>query len=65
MTFHDGTPFTADDVMFSLERAQADGSDMKSYIAQIKEIRKLDDHTIEIMTNEPFAILPDVLTLAT
>ncbi len=31
--FHDGTPFTADDVIFSYERAQADGSDMKTKIA--------------------------------
>src|ERR1700690_3533409 len=34
--FHDGTPFTADDVIFSYERAKADGSDMKTYVAPIK-----------------------------
>ncbi|TMH00756.1 MAG: ABC transporter substrate-binding protein, partial [Betaproteobacteria bacterium] len=27
--FHDGTPFTADDVVFSYERSKTDGSDMK------------------------------------
>src|SRR5688572_27843436 len=26
--FHDGTPFTADDVVFSMARTQAEGSDM-------------------------------------
>src|SRR5215470_16898737 len=30
--FHDGTPFTADDVLFSLERARSDGSDVKMYV---------------------------------
>jgi peptide/nickel transport system substrate-binding protein len=61
--FHDGTPFTADDVIFSYERAKADGSDVKTYVGAIKEIKKLDDHTIEIITTAPFPILPDVVSL--
>ena len=61
--FHDGTPFTADDVIFSLDRARADGSDMKTYVGEIKEIKKVDDHTIDIVTNRPFPILPDVVYL--
>ncbi len=60
VTFHDGTPFTADDVIFSYERAKADGSDMKSYVGQIKEIKKLNDHSIDIVTNAPFPILPEL-----
>jgi peptide/nickel transport system substrate-binding protein len=59
--FHDGAPFTADDVIFSYERAKADGSDMKTYVGPIKEIRKIDDLTIDIVTNEPFPILPDTI----
>ena len=39
--FHDGTPFTADDVIFSYERAKAESSDMKTYVAPIKEIKKI------------------------
>ena len=39
VTFHDGTPFGADDVVFSFKRAAADGSDMKSYTAPIKDVR--------------------------
>jgi peptide/nickel transport system substrate-binding protein len=58
--FHDGTPFTADDVIFSYERAKSDGSDMKSYVGQIKEIKKLNDHSIDIVTNGPFPILPEL-----
>ncbi len=60
--FHDGTPFTADDVLFSLARTQVEGSDMKSYTNDVKAVRKVDDHTVEIETNAPFPILPDVLT---
>ncbi|WP_119289782.1 ABC transporter substrate-binding protein [Azohydromonas sediminis] len=63
VTFHDGTPFTADDVVFSFRRAAGEGSDMKSYTASIKEVRKVDAHTVEIETTAPFPILPDVISL--
>ena len=46
--FHDGTPFTADDVIFSFARASGDGSDMKSYTNDVKEVRKINDLTVEI-----------------
>lgn len=61
--FHDGTPFTADDVVFSLARTQVEGSDMKSYTNDFKEVRRIDSHTVEIETKTPFPILPDVLSL--
>jgi ABC-type transport system substrate-binding protein len=61
--FHDGTPFTADDVIFSYNRAKGDGSDVKTYVGSIKEIRKINDHAIDVITNEPFPILPDVISL--
>ena len=60
--FHDGTPFTADDVLFSFARTQVEGSDMKSYTNDFKEVRKINDHTIEIETKTPFPILPDVIS---
>jgi len=60
--FHDGTPFTADDVVFTFKRGAADGSDMKGYTAPIKDVRKSGDNAVEIETNAPFPILPDTLT---
>ena len=60
--FHDGTPFTADDVIFSYERAKSEGSDMKSCVGIIKEIKKLNDLSIDIVTNSPFPILPELFT---
>ncbi len=62
MQFHDGTPFTADDVVFSCARAAGEGSDMKSNTNDIKEVRKVDDYTVDIETKAPFPILPDVLS---
>ena len=61
--FHDGTPFTADDVVFSFNRANGDGSDMKGYTGAIKEVKKVDADTVEIVTSSPFPILPDVISL--
>jgi peptide/nickel transport system substrate-binding protein len=61
--FHDGTPFTADDVLFTFARAGGDGSDMKSYVNDFKEVRKINDYTVEIETKAPFPILPEVLPL--
>lgn len=61
--FHDGTPFSADDVVFSFKRAAGEGSDMRSYTSSFKDVRKIDDHTVEIETTSPFPILPDALSL--
>ncbi|HEY8360019.1 MAG TPA: ABC transporter substrate-binding protein, partial [Ramlibacter sp.] len=60
--FHDGTPFTADDVVFSLARVAGEGSDLKSNTSDIKEVRKVNDHTVDIETKAPFPILPDQLS---
>jgi peptide/nickel transport system substrate-binding protein len=61
--FQDGTPFTADDVIFSYERAKGEGSDMKTYVGQMKEIRKIDPYTVDIVTNDPFPILPEIISV--
>ena len=60
--FHDGTPFTADDVVFTFKRAAGEGSDMKGYTNPIKEVRKVGDLVVEIETTAPYPILPDTLT---
>ncbi|HRA79246.1 MAG TPA: ABC transporter substrate-binding protein [Burkholderiaceae bacterium] len=63
VTFHDGHPFTADDVVFTFARAAGDGSDMKSYTNEIAQVKKIDADTVEIVTKSPFPILPDVISL--
>ncbi len=51
--FHDGTPFTADDVVFSFERARAATSQLKVYANASGIPRKIDDYTVEFTTNGP------------
>jgi peptide/nickel transport system substrate-binding protein len=55
--FHDGTPFTADDVVFSLDRANSGGSNMKSYFTSVKAVRKVNDLRIEVETKYPDPLL--------
>ena len=45
--FHDGTPFTADDVVFSMERAKAPTSQIRVYANQAGTARKIDANTVE------------------
>ena len=55
MTFHDGTPFTAEDVVFSFDRAMAEGSlnAQKQLFAGINEVTAIDDVTVEIGLDAP------------
>jgi peptide/nickel transport system substrate-binding protein len=59
--FHDGTPFTVDDVVFSWQRAVAPGSDLAGQLAVVKELKKVDDNTIDLVTGGPTPILPNYL----
>lgn len=45
--FHDGSDFTADDVVFSVERARAPTSQIRVYANQSGVARKIDAHTVE------------------
>ena len=45
--FHDGTPFSADDVVFSMERAKAPTSQIRVYANQAGTARKIDANTVE------------------
>jgi peptide/nickel transport system substrate-binding protein len=45
--FHDGAPFTADDVVFSMERTKHANSQVRVYANQAGIARKIDDLTVE------------------
>lgn len=54
LTFHDGSPLTAEDVKFSLDRAIA--SNAVAYIVNfISEVEKVDDYTVIVRTHKPYA----------
>ena len=55
--FHDGSPFTADDVVFSIARAQSASSNFKVYAAPIGKARAIDAYTVEIETPQPSPLL--------
>lgn len=59
VTFHDGSPFNADDVLFSYERASSEEADTRSWFAPVSEVRVVDEYTIDIMTSAPNPIFPD------
>jgi len=61
--FHDGAPFTADDAKFSIERAMAPTSNYKAYTTGIKEVRKVDDLTIDIELSAPNPVLLNQLPM--
>jgi len=56
--FHNGEPFTADDVIFSIGRIKAEGSDVAYTVTTVVEVRKLDDLTVDLVMDRPNPILP-------
>ncbi len=56
--FSDGTDVTADDVVFSFERARADGGMYVSFLTMFDSIEKKDDTTVTVKCNIPnFSLL--------
>ena len=51
--WHDGSPFTADDVVFTFERARAETSQLRVYANASGIPKKIDDLTVEFTTNGP------------
>ena len=62
VTWHDGSKFSADDVVFSVIRSQADTSNMKVYGNAIGKPRKIDDYTVELTTPIPNPVLIDMVS---
>ena len=59
--WHDGSSFTADDVVFSILRSQQPTSNMKVYGNALGVPKKIDDFTIELTTPVPNPVLPDMV----
>jgi len=65
--WHDGSPFTADDVVFTFSRAGNVPKSPQNFMAHTsgKEVNKIDDYTIHIKTEEPNPMVPnDLATFA-
>ncbi|MBL0123238.1 MAG: ABC transporter substrate-binding protein [Betaproteobacteria bacterium] len=59
--FHDGTPFTADDVVFSFNRARESTVTFRLYSTQSGIAKKIDDYTVEFTTPVPNPVMLDTV----
>ena len=55
--FHDGSPLTADDVVFSFGRIKQPQGTMSIYVSGIADIKKIDEHTVDFILAGPNPIL--------
>ena len=51
--FQDGSAFTADDVLFSFDRIRQPQGTMQIYVAGVKSMNKIDDHTVDVILDKP------------
>lgn len=63
VTFHDGTPMTAKEVVNSLNMTLGKPTALES--AKIKQITALDDKSVQLVLEEPLITLPSYLAHAT
>jgi peptide/nickel transport system substrate-binding protein len=63
VTFHDGSPFTADAVKFSLERTKKIGKGAAFIWGDLKEIQIIDDYTVKLILDKPVP-LPQIAASA-
>lgn len=57
IVFHDGSPFTADDVLFSIARARGRFSQMKHRVPSDARFVRIDSHTIDVLLGKPDPIM--------
>jgi peptide/nickel transport system substrate-binding protein len=59
--FHDGSDFTADDVVFSIKRLQGKTSNFRVYGNAVGEPTKIDQHTVQLVTPVPNPVMLEML----
>ena len=62
VTFHNGNPFTADDVIASLTRVSHPNSPLKGNLPAYKSATKVDDYTVDIELTGAYPLLLNDLT---
>lgn len=60
--FHNGAAFTADDVVFSLERVRQDSSDFKALHSGVVSAEAVDDFTVHVQMEGPSPLYVQNLT---
>ena len=59
--WHDGSDFTADDVVFSMKRLQGPTSNFRVYGNQVGAAKKIDEYTVEFTTPVPNPVMLEML----
>lgn len=62
VTFHDGSAFTAEDVVFSLERVRHESSGFRALHSAVVGATAVDDHTVHVQMAGPSPLYPQNLT---
>jgi peptide/nickel transport system substrate-binding protein len=62
VTFHDGAEFTAEDVVFSIDRARSEASNLKQLHAEVASVSAVDDYTVEVQMVGPSPLYPNNIT---
>lgn len=61
--FSNGNDFTADDVVYSIERILNDPTlEMGVYLMRLQEVKKVDDYTVQLVTKVPYPVFSGSLT---
>ena len=64
VTFHDGSPFNADSVVFTLKRARDNTKLIKSFVYRdLESVDKDGDYAVTVTSKHPFGALPAHLTM--
>ena len=64
VTFHDGSPFNADSVVYTLKRVRDNSKLIKSFVYQdLDAIEKDGDFAVKVTSKLPFGSLPSHLTM--
>ncbi len=66
--WHDGEPFTADDVVYTFERMmdpKVDAANLRNYFKDVKGVEKLDDFTVRVIYREPYFKALEIISGAT
>ncbi|OOE34580.1 ABC transporter substrate-binding protein [Salinivibrio kushneri] len=61
VTFHSGNAFTADDVVWTFDRLKS-SPDFKGIFTPIVDIKKVDEHTVDVVTDGTYPLVENVMT---
>lgn len=62
VTFHDGTPFNADAVVYNVTRITTPGFQDYAFMAPVDHAEAVDEYTVKIITKSTYPTLPNLMS---